>query len=264
MRLKDKVAIVTGGGSGIGEAAAVLFAQEGARVAVIDIDQAAASRTVSQIEKDGGSGIAVCADVSAAAEVEGFVERTTAELGSPAVLFNNAGVDCEGKKRLIEVDESAFDRAVAVNLKAVWLAIKAVAPRMIDAGGGSIVTTASISAHRAGNTAGYAGSKAGVVAMSRIAAVELGRYNIRVNTLSPGAVRTGLAIKMRAEAEARGMPVDPTAAKRLSVFGRMAEPIEMARVALFLASDEASFATGMDFVNDGGWMCLSGVEGLFR
>jgi 3-oxoacyl-[acyl-carrier protein] reductase len=263
MRLAERVAIVTGGGNGIGQATALRFAEEGAKVVVVDLFEKAAVETVAQIHALGGSAIAIAADVSRAIDVEAMVHATIESFGYPTVLFNNAGVDCEGKKRLIDVAEEDFDRTVAVNLKGVWLGMKYVAPYMIKAGGGAIVNTSSISAFKAGNTAGYAGSKGGVVALSRIAAVELGRHNIRVNTLCPGACLTAMALKMRAEAEARGEPYEADQEKSLSVFGRMAEPIEMANVALFLVSDEASFATGMAFVNDGGWSILSGVEGFF-
>ncbi len=260
MKLENRIAIVTGGAGGMGQSGAILFAREGAKVAVVDLNEAAAAVTAEMITKQGGRAIAVGADVTRAADVQLAVDRTIAELGLPTVLFNNAGVDLECKRKITEVDEVNFDRTVEVNLKGVWLMMKFVVPAMREARGGSIINTASISAFKAGNTAGYAGAKAGVVAMTRVAAIELGKDNIRVNALCPGATFTPMAQKMRKEAEARGIPYDPAATYRISAFGRMADADEMAKMALFLASEDSSFATGVPFINDGGWMSFSGIE----
>ena len=255
-----KIAIVTGAAGGIGEAAALLFAREGAKVAAVDLDEGRCASVVERIRADGGKAIAIGGDVSVTADVIRIVERSVAELGLPNVLFNNAGIDGEGRRSILHIDEAAFDRTIAVNLKGVWLMIKHVAPRMIQAGGGSIVNTASIGAFMAASTAGYCASKAGVVGLTKVAAVELGRHKIRVNTLCPGATETPMAKLQRAEMEAKGLPTSNAIMDRLGVLGRMARPEEMAQMALFLASDDSSFATGADFINDAGWMAMSGVS----
>lgn len=260
MRLAGKIAIVTGAAGGMGEAAALLFAREGAKVAAVDLEEARVAPVVDAIRAAGGTAIAIGADVSRTADVVRIVDRTVGELGLPDVLFNNAGVDTEGKKAMLDIDEAAFDRVVEVNLKGVWLMMKHVAPRMIEAGGGSIINTASIGAFIAASSAGYCASKAGVVGLTKVAAVELGKHKVRVNTLCPGATETPMARHQRQEMEAKGLPTSNAILDRMGVLGRLAQPEEMARMALFLASDESSFATGADFINDAGWMAMSGVS----
>lgn len=260
MRLAGKIAIITGAAGGMGEAAARLFAREGAKVTAVDVDQNRMAPVVEAIRADGGAAIAIGADISAAADVERIVDLTVAEFGLPNILFNNAGVDTENKQSILNISEEAFDRTVEVNLKGTWLMIKHVAPRMIEAGGGSIVNTASIGAFIAAGTAGYCAAKAGVVALTRVAAVELGKHRIRVNALCPGATETPMARHQRQEMEKKGLPTSSTLIDRMGVLGRMAEPEEMARMALFLASDEASFATGAAFNNDAGWTAMSGIS----
>jgi NAD(P)-dependent dehydrogenase (short-subunit alcohol dehydrogenase family) len=258
MKLADKVAIITGAAGGMGQAAALLFAGEGAKIAVVDLQESAARSTAQQITEQGGNAIGIGADITRTEDVKRIVDRTIAELGLPNILYNNAGIDTEGKKPLIDISEEAFDRTVAVNLKGPWLMMKYVVPHMIAAGGGSIINTASIAAFVTANTAGYSAAKAGLVAMTRVAAAELGRHNIRVNALCPGATRTPMGAKVKAEQAARGASLPSV--DRMSVLGRMAQPIEMAKMALFLASDDSSFATGVPFINDGGWMSIGPVE----
>ena len=259
MRLAGKVAIITGCAGGMGEAAAVLFAREGAKVAAVDLDEARIAPLVARINADGGEAIAIAADVTRTADVERIVARTVAELGLPTVLFNNAGVDTENKRAMLDIAEADFDRVIEVNLKGPWLMMKHVAPRMIEAGGGSIVNTASIGAFIAASSAGYCASKAGLVGLTKVAAVELGRHRIRVNTLCPGATETPMAKHQREQMEKAGLPTSNDLIERMGVLGRLADPLEMAQMALFLASDDASFATGADFVNDAGWMAMSGI-----
>jgi NAD(P)-dependent dehydrogenase (short-subunit alcohol dehydrogenase family) len=260
MRLPGKIAIVTGAAGGMGEASALLFAREGAKIAAVDLDEARVAPVVDAIRAAGGSAIAIGADISRTADVQRIVDRTVAELGLPNVLFNNAGVDTENKRSILDISEEAFDRCIEVNLKGVWLMMKHVAPRMIEAGGGSIINTASIGAFIVVSSAGYCASKAGVVALSKVAAVELGRHNIRVNALCPGATETPMARHQRAEMEKRGLPTSNELIKRMGVLGRMAQPEEMAKMALFLASDDASFATGGAFNNDAGWTAMGGIS----
>ncbi|MCJ8156112.1 SDR family NAD(P)-dependent oxidoreductase [Sphingomonas sp. LaA6.9] len=260
MRLAGKIAIITGAAGGMGEASALLFAREGAKVAAVDLDEARVAPVVDAIRAAGGTAIAIGADISRTADVERIAERTVAELGLPNVLFNNAGVDTENKQSILTISEEAFDRCVEVNLKGVWLMIKHIAPRMIEAGGGSIINTASIGAFTVCSSAGYCASKAGVVMLSKVAAVELGEHKIRVNALCPGATETPMARHQREEMERRGLPTSNEIINRMGVLGRMAQPEEMAMMALFLASDESSFATGASFNNDAGWTAMSGIS----
>ena len=259
MRLAGKIAIITGSAGGMGQASAVMFAKEGARVACIDLSEQNNADTMAQIAAIGGTAISIGADVTRTADVERIVARTVTELGLPNILFNNAGADTEDKQSILKIDEAAFDRVVEVNLKGPWLMIKHVAPKMIEAGGGSIINTASIGAFIAASSAGYCASKAGLVGLTKVAAVELARHGIRVNTLCPGATETPMAKHRRMEMEKAGMPTSNAIIDRMGVLGRLAEPDEMAKMALFLASDESSFATGADFVNDGGWLAMSGL-----
>jgi len=248
MRLTGKVALITGAGSGMGRAASLLFAREGAKVAAIDVNEEAARHTADMIKREGGSAIAIRADVSRAADAEAMVSTAERELGGPHVLYNNAGIEGESGF-LAQLSEDAFDRVIAINLRGVWLGMKAALPRMIKLGGGSIINTASIAGLVAvKGAAAYCASKAGVIALTRVGALEYGRYNIRVNAICPGAVDTPMVQRISG---AGGM--DPRATSRISVLGRIAQPEEIARMALFLASDECTFATGVPFIVDGGW-----------
>lgn len=260
MRLADKIAIVTGAAGGMGAAAARLFAKEGARVVAVDVNEAGAASVAREIEAAGGYALAFAADVSNAADVAALADRTVSHFGLPTVLFNNAGVDLENKQSILKIDEAAFDRTLAVNLKGPFLAIKHIAPRMIEAGGGSIINTASIAAFFMASSAGYSASKAGLLGLTRVAAVELGRYRIRVNAICPGATLTPMAEEQRASLKERGLPTLDDVADRMSVLGRLGRPEDMANMALFLASDESAYATGGTFVNDGGWTATSGLN----
>jgi len=248
MRLANKIAIITGAGSGMGKRASIIFASEGATVAAVDINDEQVMDTVTEITAAGGKAIALHADVSKAEDVKRMVDETVAELGTPNVLYNNAGIEGESNY-LANMTEDQFDKVIAINLRGVFLGMKYTLPHMVKAGGGSVINQASIAgliAVRGG--AGYAASKAGVLALTRVAALEYGRYNIRVNAICPGAIETPMAQRIRG-----GEPPKPKALQRISVFGRMADPDEIAKVALFLASDDASFATGAPFIIDGGW-----------
>lgn len=248
MKLANKVAIITGAGSGMGKCAALLFASEGAKIAAADITEGPVKETVSEITKNGGQAIAIHADVSKAPDVERMVNETVAKLGPPNVLYNNAGIEGDSAF-LSNMTEAQFDRVIAINLRGVFLGMKYALPHMVKLGGGSIINTASIAGLVAikGSTA-YSAAKAGVIAMTRVAALEYGRYNIRVNAICPGAIETPMAERVR-----QGVLPNPAAIKRISVLERMARPDEIAKVALFLASDDASFATGAPFIIDGGW-----------
>jgi NAD(P)-dependent dehydrogenase (short-subunit alcohol dehydrogenase family) len=248
MKLKGKVALITGAGSGMGKATALLFANEGAKVAAADISEAAVESAVREIRQAGGEAIALRADVAKSEDVQRMVAATIERLGAPNVLYNNAGIEGESNF-MAEMSEAAFDKVIAINLRGVFLGMKYVLPHMVKLGVGSIINQASIAgmvAIRGG--AAYSAAKAGVIALTRVAALEYGRYNIRVNCICPGAIETPMAERIR-----HGEPPRPGALKRVSVFGRMGLPEEIAKMALFLASDDSSFATGAPFVVDAGW-----------
>lgn len=248
MKLEGKTALITGAGSGMGRATALLFAKEGASVAVVDINEAPAEETVKQIKAEGGRAFAFRADVSRSEDAQAMVAATVKNFGPPNVLFNNAGIEGEGGF-LAQLSEAAFDRVIAINLRGVWLGMKHALPHMIKNGGGSIINTASIAGLIAirGSSA-YCAAKAGVIALTRVGAAEYGRYNIRVNCICPGAIGTPMIERLHASG---GMNEQQTA--RLSVLGRVGNPQEIAQTALFLASDDCTFATGAPFIIDGGW-----------
>jgi NAD(P)-dependent dehydrogenase (short-subunit alcohol dehydrogenase family) len=248
MKLANKVALITGAGSGMGKSAALIFAVEGAKVAAVDVAEAQVEETVAEIAKRGGDAIAIRADVSKSEDVKRMIDDTVARFGGLNIMYNNAGIEGESNF-MSNMTEDQFDRVIAINLRGVFLGMKYALPHLIKAGGGSIINQASIAgmiAVRGG--AAYSASKAGVIALTRVAALEYGRYNIRVNAICPGAIETPMAQRIR-----QGQPPNPKAIQRISVLGRMAEPEEIAKVALFLASDDSSFATGAPFVIDGGW-----------
>jgi len=248
MNLANKVALITGAGSGMGKSAALIFAVEGAKVAAVDVAETQVKETVAEIAKRGGDAIAIRADVSKSEDVKRMIDDTVARFGGLNIMYNNAGIEGESNF-MSNMTEDQFDRVIAINLRGVFLGMKYALPHLIKAGGGSIINQASIAgmiAVRGG--AAYSASKAGVIALTRVAALEYGRYNIRVNAICPGAIETPMAQRIR-----QGQPPNPKAIQRISVLGRMAEPEEIAKVALFLASDDSSFATGAPFVIDGGW-----------
>ncbi len=249
MKLDGKVAIITGAGSGMGRATARIFAREGAKIAAVDVNEKGAADTVADIEGTGGQALAIRADVSLEKDAAQMVEATVMRFGAPNVMFNNAGI--EGESAYVgKMSAEAFDRVIAINLRGVFLGMKYALPPMVEAGkGGSIINQASIAglvAVRGG--AAYCAAKAGVIAMTRVAALEYARYNIRVNCICPGGIETEMAKRIR-----RGAAPDPKAVSRISVLNRMGEPEEIANMALFLASNDSSFATGAPFIVDGGW-----------
>lgn len=248
MKLKGKVALITGAGSGMGKATALLFAREGAKIAAADISEAAVKEVAREIESSGSEAIAISADVARSEDVQRMVACTVERLGPPRVLYNNAGIEGE-TNFLAEMPEAAFDKVIAINLRGVFLGMKYVLPHMVQLGAGSVINQASIAGMVAiRGSAPYCASKAGVIALTRVAALEYGRYNIRVNCICPGAIETPMAERIR-----RGEAPRPSSVKRISVFNRMGLPEEIAKMALFLASDDSSFATGAPFVVDAGW-----------
>ncbi len=248
MKLRDKVALITGAGSGIGRASALLFAREGASIVVVDVNDAAGQETVRMVEAQGGSAIGVRADVSKGAECTQMVMAAEKTYGKLNVLFNNAGILHSHDDDAVNTEEEVWDLTMAVNLKGVFLGCKHGIPALRRAGGGSIINTASFVALMGAATpqVAYTASKGGVLALSRELAMVHARENIRVNTLCPGPLRTELLMKILDTEEKR---------RRRLVhipMGRFGEAEEMAKAALYLASDESSYVTGAAFVVDGG------------
>jgi len=248
MRLEGKVALITGAGSGIGRESALLFAREGAKVVVADVNDAAGEAVVAELRSAGGAAVYVHADVSKAADAEGMVRAAEESFGRLDVLFNNAGISHANDDDAINTEEDVWDLTMNINLKGVFLGCKYGIPALRRAGGGSIINTASFVAILGAATPqlAYTASKGGVLSMSRELAVIHAREQIRVNALCPGPLRTELLMKF----------LDTEAKKQRRLvhipMGRFGEAIEIARAALFLASDESSFTTGTAFTVDGG------------
>jgi len=245
-RFADRAVIVTGGGSGIGRATAILFAAEGGRVAVVDQNEADAQKTVAMIDDAGGEALAIAADVSRDADCRAMVERTVSAFGPLKVAFNNAGVGASGFA-LADEEEVTFDRLIDVNLKGVYLSMKHEIPAMIAARGGAIVNTASV-AGLVGERgiAVYSASKHGVVGLTKTAALDYIEQNVRVNAVCPGATRTPIL-----SAWFQDPKVESFVRSRHPI-GRIAEPEEIGRAVLFLVSDDASFVVGQALAVDGG------------
>jgi NAD(P)-dependent dehydrogenase (short-subunit alcohol dehydrogenase family) len=246
MRLANKVALITGAAMGMGEGAARLFAAQGAAVAVVDVNLEGAQATARRITEAGGKAVAIHADVSDANDVKDAVETTVRQFGKLDILYNNAGVDIE-QAPTAEYSLERFDRIIAINLRGVFLGMKFAIPHMAGRGG-SIVNTSSVVAFKAmpGGIA-YCASKAAVIAMTQVAAVEYGPAKVRVNAICPGAIET----PMLADARRRmGNAVDNAA--NFAPLRRTGRVEEIANLALFLASDESSFITGAAFPIDGG------------
>jgi NAD(P)-dependent dehydrogenase (short-subunit alcohol dehydrogenase family) len=248
MRLENKVALITGAGSGIGRETALLFAQEGARIVVADVNEAAGASVVAEVSAAGGQASFVRADVSRAAEAEGMVRHAEQTYGALHVLFNNAGISHIRDDDAVNTDEDVWDLTCAVNAKGVFLGCKYGIPALRRAGGGSIINTASFVALLGAATPqlAYTASKGAVLSMTRELAVIHARENIRVNALCPGPLRTELLMKyLDSEAKRQRRLVHIP-------IGRFGEAREIARAALYLASDESSFTTGATFTVDGG------------
>jgi len=245
MRLEGKVAIITGGSSGIGRATAELFAKEGAKVVVADYNARAGQEVVQVIEDAGGDALFVEVDVSDAAQVQRMVQAALEAYGGVDILFNNAAVLIFGT--VLDTSEEAWRRVMDINLTGVFLCSKAVIPHLIERGGGAIINmSSSTGAHDGnGNAAAYVTSKGGVTLLTRCMAIDHAKDNIRVNAIAPGPTDTPML---------RGAMSPEQLAAFATTFPmkRLGQPEELAHAALFLASDEASFVTGAVWAVDGG------------
>jgi len=249
MKLKDKVAIVTGAGEGIGKGIATVFFREGAKVVVADLDEEAGKKTAEEISRSGGDAFFVKCDVSNEEQVKAMIRAAVYRYGRINVLVNNAGIGVY--KTVLDTTSEEWDRCLAVNLKGVFLCSKYTIPHIRAAGGGAIVNVASVHAYQnVGGTAPYAASKGGVVALTRVMAIDHGRDKIRVNAICPGWIDTPLTERIFAGA------VDPVKAKqeveRRQILGRLGTPEDVGEAAAFLASDEASYITGASLMVDSG------------
>ncbi|MEQ8240369.1 MAG: glucose 1-dehydrogenase [Cyclobacteriaceae bacterium] len=248
MRLKNKVALITGGSSGIGKASALLFAQEGAKIVIADVNDFEGAKLEKEILNLGGDAIYIHADVSIAADCEAMIEMAEMQFGKLNILFNNAGIMDSQDDSSENTTEDTWDLTMNINAKGVFLGCKYGIPALKRAGGGSVINTASFVSLLGAATPqiAYTASKGAVLSMTRELAVIHARENIRVNALCPGPLRTELLMKF----------LDTEAKKQRRLvhipMGRFGEADEMAKSALFLASDDASYITGTEFLVDGG------------
>lgn len=250
MRLRNKVALITGSGSGIGRATAQLFAREGARVVVADLSLAAAEQTVAMIQKAGGEAVAVAGDVAQEADADCMVQRATETYGRLDILFNNAGIGCVGE--LHETPVEAWDRVMNVHVRGTFLVSKAAVPVMMAQGGGVILNMSSaIALIGLAKRAAYGAAKSAILGLTRCMAVDYAPHKIRVAALCPGTIHTPFVDKYLRESYA-----DPEAAlegiKKRQLTGELGKPEDVAQAALFLVSDEARFVVGAPLIIDGG------------
>lgn len=259
MNFEGKVALITGGGNGIGRATALAFATRGARVVVVDQDGASAERVAATIKQQGGDALSITADVTKSADVAAYVKETLDAHGRIDIFFNNAGI--EGKiAKTAEYDEEVFDKVIAVNLKGVFLGLRHVLPAMLEQGTGAIVNTASVAG--VVGTPGmpaYCASKHAVIGMTKVAAGEVARNGIRVNAVCPGPIDTRMIHSIEGQID----PDDPEAVNaryQASLpTGRYGTVEEIANTVLFLSSDLASNITGAQYVVDGGRTAIGGA-----
>jgi NAD(P)-dependent dehydrogenase (short-subunit alcohol dehydrogenase family) len=246
MRLGDKTAIITGGASGIGRAAALRFAAEGAQLVIADVNGDGGRETAQLIEQQGGKAFFIETNVSDSKQVKDLVSATVEAYGKLDILFNNAGIGNPDVKS-VDLDEDDWDRIIDINLKGVFLGIKHAVPELKKAGGGAIINTSSLLGIKGQKyLAAYNASKAGVILLTKNAALEYGRDNIRVNAIAPGVIDTQIIEGWKNDE--RKWPI----ISRANALGRIGTPEEVANAVLFLASEEASFITGATLSVDGG------------
>ncbi|MBZ5542335.1 MAG: glucose 1-dehydrogenase [Acidobacteriia bacterium] len=253
-RLEGKVAIITGGGSGIGETTAIIFAREGAKVALAGRRVAKIQAVADRIISEGGEALVVQTDVRYADQVQNLVSKTVERFGKLNVLFNNAGVRAS-RSTVVEVSEEEYERTMATDVKGLWLCCKYAIPEMIRGGGGSIINCSSISAFIGQPLQGvYNVTKGGIDVLSKCMAVDFAKHNIRVNNVNPGWVKTEMNEEELARWKAEGSK-ELEEVLRLHPLGRLGEPEDVAWAVVYLAADESSWVTGASFLVDGGYCC---------
>jgi NAD(P)-dependent dehydrogenase (short-subunit alcohol dehydrogenase family) len=258
LRLAGKVAIITGGGSGIGRAASLLFAQAGCRVVVVDWKEEGGRETERVLEAEGGEGTFIRADVSDGAAVEALVAKTMALYGRLDALYSNAAV-VRGYGGPVEATEADWDATMAVNVKGAYLCAKHAIPAMIASGGGSVINQSSVAAIQGGGPplsgpcAAYTTSKAAILGLTRSIAYSYGHKNIRANSILPGLTDTGMVASLLENDDFRQAMVDSTPLHRIGT------PEDVGWVALFLASDESSFVSGAEILVDGACWLSQGI-----
>jgi NAD(P)-dependent dehydrogenase (short-subunit alcohol dehydrogenase family) len=253
-RLKDKVGIITGAGSGIGEATAIIFAREGARVVLAGRRLPKIQGVADRIASEGGEALPVQTDVRYADQVENLVKKTVERFGRLNVLFNNAGVRAS-RSTVVDLTEEEYERTMATDVKGLWLCCKYAIPEMIRSGGGSIINCSSISAFIGQPLQGvYNVTKGGIDVLTKCMALDFAKYNIRVNNVNPGWVKTEMNEEELARWKAEGSK-ELEEVLRLHPLGRLGEPEDVAWAVVYLASDESSWVTGASFLIDGGYCC---------
>jgi NAD(P)-dependent dehydrogenase (short-subunit alcohol dehydrogenase family) len=249
-KLQDKVAIITGAGSGIGKATALLFAKEGAKVTVSDINEEHGNEVVELIKKDGGEALFVKADSANIEDHQILVKETVEKFGGLHIAVNNAGIGGESNK-VGDMSTNGWDKVIAINLSGVFYGMKYQIPEMLKSGKGSIINISSILGQAGfGGSAGYVAAKHGVVGLTKTAAWDYGKDNLRVNAIGPGFIYTGMVSEETMGKEALNMLESKHA------FGRLGQPEEIGNMCLFLASDDASFVTGSYYAVDGGYLSV--------
>lgn len=245
--LKGKVAIVTGARRGIGRGIALAFAKNGAKVVVSDLNEKDCQKVVDEIKNLGSYGLAVKCDVSSSKEVEAMIKTTVDKFGKIDILVNNAGIAL--MKPFKDMTEEDWDKVLSVNLKSVFLCSKAVLPELIKQGKGKVINIASIAGQIGfAQSSAYCASKAGIINLTRVMALELAQHKINVNAIGPGVIKTAMTKQFLEDPKMKEMLLSQTP------WGRFGKPEDIANAAVFLASDQADFITGTTLFVDGGWL----------